>query len=342
MSPGPALALGALLLAVNAFFVAAEFALLAARRSRIDQLAAEGDRRAGRASRALRRLSVMLAGAQLGITIASLGLGAVAEPAVAALLEDVFHWAGVPDRLLHPVAFVVALSIVVLLHMVVGEMAPKSVAITHPERSALRLIGPFGLFVTVFGPLIRLLNTLANGVVRLCGVQPQDERALAHSPAELQLLLRESVREGTLAPGEVALFTRALHLSGLDARSAMTPGTEVVAVAADAPVPVVEERLRASGRKRLLVHGAAANDLVGVVHARDVLALDDGRRNVATAGSLARPVLVTDEQRALEDLLLDMRNEHRRFAAVVATDGSLTGIVTMGDVLEALVGHATP
>lgn len=340
MNPLAAIGVGVVLLALNAFFVAAEFALLAARRSRIEQLAGEGDRRARRASRALRRLSVMLAGAQLGITIASLGLGAVAEPAVAQLLEPLLEAVGLPAGLTHAVAFAVALSIVVLLHMVIGEMAPKSVAITHPERTALRLVGPFGAFVTLTGPALRALNAMANAVVRLFGVAPQDERAMAHSPADLLLLLRESMRQGTVAADDVALFTRALHLSGLQARAAMTPGEAVVGVPATATVAQVEAAMGASGRKRLLVHGERLHDPIGVVHARDLLALADDARATETAGILARPVLLTPPDRPLEALLIDMRNRRLRFA-VVLDEGRLAGILTMGDVLEALVGRAT-
>ena len=194
-----ALALAVVLLALNAFFVAAEFALLASRRSRIEQLAAEGSRRAKSALSGIRELTVMLAGAQLGITMCSLGLGAVAEPAVAQIIEGALGGVvSLSDTTLHVIGFTIGLSIVVFLHMVVGEMAPKSWAISDPESSALRLALPFRAFVRVFQPVIWVLNGLANLIVRMVGVEPQDERAMAHSPSDLLLLLDESAGHGDI------------------------------------------------------------------------------------------------------------------------------------------------
>ena len=194
------IAVAVVLLALNGFFVAAEFALLASRRSRIEQLAAEGDRRARHALAGLREITLMLAGAQLGITMCSLGLGAVAEPAVAGVIDGVLGEAfTLSDTTRHIIAFSIALSIVVFLHMVVAEMAPKSWAIAHPEKSALRLARPFRLFVGVFRPLIRFLNGLANLTVKAFGVEPQDERAMAHSPSDLLLLIAESADHGGIA-----------------------------------------------------------------------------------------------------------------------------------------------
>jgi CBS domain containing-hemolysin-like protein len=338
VNPAVALGIAVVLLAANGFFVGAEFALLASRQSRLEQLEAAGDRGAKQALEGIRHLSLMLAGAQLGITMASLGLGAVAEPAVASLLRDAFHALGVPERLLHPVSFAVALGIVVFLHMVVGEMAPKSWAIADPERAALRLARPFRAFVLVLRPVIRALNASANAFVRLCGVTPQDERAMAHSPADLALLLHESVEEGTIDEGEVEVFSNALRLSGLQADSAMTPRESVVSVLAGDGVDAIEGAARRSGRSRLLVVGTDLDDVHGVVHVRDVLLLDADQRAGATAADLVRPVLVGYENQALEDLLLDMRSQRRRFAVVVDDLGSVAGVVTLQGLLEALIG----
>jgi CBS domain containing-hemolysin-like protein len=348
-----ALGVAVALLLVNGVFVAAEFALLASRRSRLEQHAAAGAGGARQALAATRQLSLMLAGAQLGITMASIGLGAVAEPAIAHLFEDLFEAIGVPEGLRHGIAFAIALSIVVFLHIVVGEMAPKSWAIADPERAALVLARPFRAFVLVLRPVIWLLNRLANGVVRLCGVTPQDERAMAHSAADLSLLLRDSVEEGAIDQREVELFTRALDLSGLQADSAMTPREQIVYVPADATVGEVEEVFRRSGFSRLLVVGGHRDvlsdrhdlvnldDLVGVVHVRDVLLLDPSDRAKLTAGALARPVSVGYENQALEDLLLAMRSERRRWAVLVDDLGSVCGLVTLQGLLSTLVGRST-
>ena len=223
-----------MLLALNGFFVAAEFSLLASRRSRIEQLAAEGDKRAKHALAGLRELTLMLAGAQLGITMCSLGLGAVAEPAVARIIEGALgELFTLSDTARHIIAFTIALSIVVFLHMVVGEMAPKSWAIAHPENSSLLLARPFRMFARIVRPIIRLLNWMANVAVRMVGVEPQDERAMAHSPSELLLLIDESAGRGGIEADEHQLLARSLELSGLTAADAMTPRRDIVAVPAE-------------------------------------------------------------------------------------------------------------
>jgi len=339
MSTPLALAAAVALLAANGFFVAAEFALLASRRSRIEQLAAEGDRRAHHALRGIKELSLMLAGAQLGITICSLLLGAVAEPAIAHLIEDGLHQIGdIPDGVSHAIAFAIALSIVVFLHMVVGEMAPKSWAIAHPEPSALTLARPFRAFALIFRPVIALLNLVANGLVKLVGVEPQPELAMAHAPSDLLLLLDESAGHGAIAAEEHRLLSRSLELSGLDAGAAMTPRRDVVAVEEWAKASDVALLARTSGRSRILVHGGDLDHVVGAVHAKDILLVEPAARTEVTAGELARPVPVTHEHHRLEDLLVEMRSAHQMLTVVVDEHGVVVGIVTLEDVLEELIG----
>src|SRR6056297_4291450 len=296
-----------ILLALNGFFVAAEFALLASRRSRIEQLAAEGDKRARHALSGLREITLMLAGAQLGITMCSLGLGAVAEPAVAGVIEGALgEWFTLSDTARHVIAFTIALSVVVFLHMVVGEMAPKSWAISHPEASSLRLARPFRLFVTVFRPLIRLLNWLANVVVRAVGVEPQDERAMAHSPSDLLLLIEESAGHGGLAAQEHELLARSLELSGLTAADAMTVRRDIVAVPGDATAAEVAAEAYRTGRTRVVVHAGDLDHVLGFIHVKDVLRLANGTWATTGAHSIARPIMVTPEHHGLEDLLLEI------------------------------------
>ncbi|MDP9405007.1 MAG: hemolysin family protein [Actinomycetota bacterium] len=337
MKPGALLA-AVVLLAANGLFVAAEFALLASRRSRIEQLAGEGDRRATHALAGIRELSLMLAAAQLGITMASLGLGAVAEPALAAGLEIVFEGVGIPSALRHAVAFTVALAVVVFLHMVVGEMAPKSWAIANPERSALALARPFRAFALLLRPAISALNAMANGLVRLCGVEPQGELATAHAPADLLLLVEESARSGTLGEEQHGLLSRALDLSGLDAEAAMVPRRDVVAVPAGATVDEIERIASTTGRSRLPVYDDDLDHVRGVLHVKDVLRLDPSQRDTTTAATLARPAFVTVESRPIEDLMLDMRRERAHVAIVVDEYGSVSGLVALEDLLEELIG----
>lgn len=338
MNPLVAALIAVLLLAANAFFVAAEFALLAARRSRIEQLAAEGRRGAVAAKKSLRELSLMLAGAQLGITMASLGLGAVAEPAVADVLEELFDVVGIPEGAAHPVALAVALSFVVFVHMVVGEMAPKSWSIARPEGAAVFLARPFRGFTVLVRPFLHLLNGASNIVVRMAGATPQDERAMTHSPAELAVLLAESAQVGAIEDEDVERIAGALDLSGLTAASAMVPRGDIDAVAADADVDSIEAKAAPNRRSRVLVFGDDLDEVRGVVHMRDVLGLDVEERPDRRAEEFVYSVVEVAPATPLEDVLLAMQDEHRHVAAVI-DDGRLVGMLTMQDVLGRFVGN---
>jgi CBS domain containing-hemolysin-like protein len=282
----------------------------------------------------------MLAGAQLGITMASLGLGAVAEPAVARLLEQALDAVvELPSGVLHTISFVVALSIVVFLHLVVGEMVPKSWAITHPESSAQLLVTPFRAFTALFRPFLIGLNHAANVMVRGLGVEPREEVSLALSSAELQVLLQRSLAEGAIDTETHDLLSRSLQLSGLQAADAMTPRSGIVAVPLTASLDEVEEIARTSRRARLVVYDRSLDDVVGVVLARDVLAVSDDERATATVSDLLRGVVMTGTHDALEDLLVDMRARQMQLAVVRDEPGTVVGLVTVQDVLDELVGE---
>ena len=335
---GPALAIAVALLLANGFFVAAEFALLASRRSRVEQLAADGVRGASSALAGIRELSLMLAGAQLGITMASLGLGAVAEPAIAHAFEPLLERFALPSGLVHGLAFTFAMAIVVFLHMVVGEMAPKSLSISNPERAAVWLAPPFRAFTWVFRPFIRMLNAMANAIVRLCGVEPQDELAAAHAPSDLLMLVKESAEQGTLSSDQHGLLERALDLSGLDAEAAMSPRRDIVAIEADATLEQIERVAAESGRSRLPVFEKELDHVVGVLHVKDVLRVPNAERGTVNARSLARPAFVTVESRPIEDLMIDMRQARAHVALVVDEYGSVSGLVALEDLIEELIG----
>ncbi len=334
-----ALGLAVLLLALNAFFVAAEFALLAARRSRIEQLAADGNKRAVSALAGIRELTLMLAGAQLGITMCSLGLGAVAEPAIAHVIEAALgEIVDLSDTTLRVIGFTLGLSLVVFLHMVVGEMAPKSWAISDPERSSLLLARPFRAFVRVFQPIIWLLNSLANIVVRLVGVEPQDERAMAHSPADLILLLDESKGHGDIKAEDHQLLTRSLELSGLTAADAMTVRRDIVSMPGDATAAEVAAEAHRTGRTRIVIHENNLDHCLGFIHAKDLLRLENGAWDTMSARSMVRPLMVTPEHHRLEDLLVEMRGERKHISIAVDEHGTVVGLVTLEDVFEELIG----
>ena len=327
------------LLLLNGFFVAAEFALLASRQSRLEAMAADGSKRAQVALDGKREISLMLAGAQLGITICSLLLGAVAEPGIAHLIEaGIERFVHIPEAALTSIGFAIALSIVVLLHMVVGEMAPKSWAISEPERSAMLLAIPFRGFALVFRPIIVLLNMMANGVVRLFGIQPQDNLAMAHSPSDLLLLLNEAADQGAIDPDDHQLFARSLGLSGRDAEDAMVPRRKVVAVSADADAAEMAAVARTSGRSRIVVYAEDLDHVVGIVHIKDLLTISPAERTGLTAADLARPAHAVHESRSLEDVLVDMRATRNHLFIVVDEHGIVSGVIALEDVIEELIG----
>jgi CBS domain containing-hemolysin-like protein len=334
-----ALAIGVLLLAANGFFVAAEIALLAARRARIEERADEGDPRARVALKALQELSITFSGAQLGITMASLGLGAVAEPAVAALFEGWLAGAPLSPGTRTGLAFGLALSLVVFLHMVVGEMAPKNLALAEAEEVSLRLARPFRAFVWLLRPLIVLLNGSANVLVRLARVEPVDEVKLVHTPDELVLALRESRRYGTVEPQDVRVMTAALELADIDAEAAMTPRVDLIALPDSAPLEEVLERASTTGFTRFPVFHETIDDVVGLVHVKDVLIADEELVATGTVADVLRPIPAVPESRDLEHLLWDMRADRSHAVLVVDEFGGTAGILSLEDVIEELVGE---
>jgi len=334
------LLLSLLLLVANGFFVAMEFALIAARRSQIQALAADGNRRAVVAMRSIRELSVMLAGAQLGITMASLGLGAVAEPAVADLLERALEGlVDLPAGLLHTISFVVALTIVVFFHMVVGEMAPKNIAIAKPEASALWMAYPIRIYAGLFRPVIAALNSLANAVLRLVRIDPRNELAMAHSAQEIGLMVSEAAREGVLQEFESSLLFGAAGFSAKDAGAVMAPRTEMVALPLDTTPVDIEKTVNELGHTRYPIYAGDLDRIVGFFHSKDLLKVPAGERDKRIPRRLIRPVLVVPESRRLNHLLFDMRRERKHFAVVIDEHGGTAGIVTLEDVLEELVGE---
>lgn len=330
--------LGVVLLLANGFFVAAEIALLAARRTRVEEAAEAGDPRAVRALRALRELSVTFSGAQLGITMCSLALGAVAEPAVAALFLDLLGDSGLPPNAVVAVSITLALSIVVFLHMVVGEMAPKNLALTHAEAVAFALSRPFGWFVTVFRPLILFMNWLANLLVRAVRVEPVDEHRLVHAPDELALALAEAGEQGSIALEDASVMGAALALSSIDAGAAMTPRVDLAAVSGDTTLEAMLVLAHETGHSRFPVFHDSIDHVVGLVHVKDALIRDDEEIERTTVAEIMRPVTVVPESRDLEHLLHDMRNQRNHAVIVIDEFGGTAGLLALEDVLEELIG----
>ncbi len=329
-----------LLVVANGFFVGAEFALVAARRSKIEQLAASGDRRAVAALRSTRELSMMLAGAQLGITMASLGLGAIAEPAVAELLDEAIGGlVQLPEHVLHSISFGLALAIVVFFHMVVGEMAPKNLAIAQPEKSALWLALPFRFYANLFRPAIVFLNNVANGALRLARVEPRDELPEVHTSDAIGELVAESAAGGMLDAFEHRLLSGAIEFRDRDAAEIMIPRTDMTAVSLDASVEDIQRLILETGHSRIPLYEGDVDHVVGFVHAKDLLPLEGEAATRPAPRRSIRDMLVVPESRKLHPLLLDMRRERKHFALVVDEHGGTAGVLTLEDVLEELVGE---
>ena len=345
MSVGPLL-VAVLLLAGNAFFVGAEFAIMSVRRSQVEPLAA-GSRRARTVLDALSHLSLMLAGAQLGITLCSLGLGAVAEPAVAHLIEDALHAAHVPDALLHPIAFAIALTIVVFLHMVLGEMVPKNVALATPERAALVLVPPLVAFARAMGPVLRGLNAIANAGLRLLGVEPKDELNASYSPGELAEIIAESRQEGLLDRDEHDRLSSALALQQKTARDVMVTFDRLVTVAATTTADELEQLVVVTGFSRFPVRSvqdeAGTDDvveggLVGFVHVKDLLGMSAADRTQPLPRSIMRPMPELPADLPLEDVLTALQRNRSHLAQVVDGRGAV-GVLALEDVVEEFVGE---
>jgi magnesium and cobalt exporter, CNNM family len=333
-----ALLVSVLLLACNGFFVAAEFSLVAAKRHRLEQDAAQGRASARAAIAGVRELSLMLAGAQLGITLCTLGLGALAEPAVAHLLHPLWELIGLPENAGHVISLIIAVGLIGLLHVLLGELAPKSWAISDPERSALILALPFRGFTWIFRPLLVVLNWLANACVRAIGVTPQNEIANAHGPEELRLLIESSREHGTLEDPEHDLLTAMLALQNTTVAQVMTPTEQLVTIPAQSPAREIELAGRQQGRSRLAVVTPETTMVCGIVHVRDAIrATTAGGTTVRAADLMTAPLRLPAATPVAAAIRL-MR-EKRAQLAIVEDDGRPRGVVALEDLLEEVIGE---
>lgn len=341
MNPVLAVALAVLLIAANAFFVGAEFALISARRDRLEALAEQGRTSAVTVIRAAEQLPSMLAGAQFGVTVSSILLGRIAEPAAAQTLQRWFGLAGLDPRLLHTLSFVVALAIVVTLHVLLGEMVPKNIALAGPERTAMLLVPAYLPYVRAARPIIFLYNKCANAILRIFGVQPKDELDITVSTVELSEMIAESVSEGLLDPEEHTRLTRALRIRTrvVDDVAVPLPNIRAVPVAAAGSGPTigaVEQALAETGYSRFPVLGLDQH-FIGYLHIKDVLALGDDLATVIDL-ALVRPLPQLAKSLPLPDALSRMRRSNSHLALVTSDDGAVAGMVALEDLVEDLVG----
>lgn len=330
-----------LLLAANAFFVGSEFALISARRDRLESLAEHGRKSAVTVIRAGEQLSLMLAGAQLGITVCSILLGRIGEPAVAHLLEKPFGLVGIPDAVLHTVSFIVALAVVVTLHVLLGEMVPKNIAIAGPESTAMLLVPPYLLYVKAVRPFIAFYNWCANTTLRAVGVAVKDELDVTISTVELSEMIAESRSEGLLDPEEHTRLTRALQIRNRVVADVAVPLAEIRAVPVAAPdvgpsVGAIEQALAETGYSRFPVVDLSGR-FVGYLHIKDVLALGEDPDAVVDR-SAVRPLPQVRDTLPLPDALSRLRRSNSHLALVTDANADVVAMVALEDLVEDLVG----
>jgi len=324
-----------LLVAANGFFVAAEFALVGVRSSRIETLVASGNRAAKRLLGLLRNLNAYLSASQLGITLASLGLGAIGEPAIARLLQNPLH--GLPDPWRHTIAFLIAFSIITSLHIVLGEQAPKLWGLQRAEKVALAIALPMELFYKVFSWPIRALDWASARAVKLIGINASAEHASTYTEAELRRLIDISRDSGHLRAEERRLIHRVFEFSDTVVREAMVPRTEMAAISDTCTLPQITKAFEQHQYSRLPVYHETLDDVVGFIHSKDVMPYMLQPENFKLSDVLRPPLYVVDTAR-LEDVLRQMQKAKVHFGFVVDEHGGLEGIITLNDLLEEIVG----
>lgn len=331
-----------LLIGANAFFVAAEFSLISARRDRLETLAEQGRPGAFTVIRAGEQLPLMFAGAQLGVTVSSILLGRIGQPAVADLLRRPLDLLGTSSALLDTMAFVVALAIVVTLHLLLGEIVPKNIAMAGPERAAMLLIPAYLVYARAVRPVVNFYNRCNNAILRVLRVRPRDELDVTVSTVELSEMIAESVSEGLLDPEEHTRLTRALQIRNHAVAEVAVPVAEIravpVAAAGSGPtVAVVEKALAATGYSRFPVTGVDGS-FVGYLHIKDVLPLADEPQAVVDPARV-RPLPRISESLSVPEALSRMRRTNSHLALVTASDGgAVVAMVALEDLVRDLVG----
>ncbi|MEU3709965.1 hemolysin family protein [Streptomyces catenulae] len=330
------LLLAVLLVLANGFFVGAEFALVSVRRSQIEPLATEGSKRARQVLHGLENLPQMMAAAQFGITVCSLTLGAVAEPTVARLLEPLFAAVHLPAPLIHPLGYAIALAVVVFLHLVIGEMVPKNLAMAAPERTALWFSPGLVAFARLCRPVTALLGACARGVLRLFRVEPKDEVEAVFTSEQLTHLVEDAGQAGLLAPAEQERLSDALELGSRPVTDVLLDRARLVTVDATVTPRQVEELTVATGYSRFPVC-APGGAYMGYLHVKDVLDLEE--RDRAVPQRIWHPMTTLRAELPLDDALTAMRRAASHLAAVAGPTGRVLGLVALEDVLEMLVGE---
>ena len=327
----------------NAFFVASEFAIVAVRKTRIDQLVAEGHRTARAVRRAITAPDRYIAATQLGITMASLGLGWMGEPTVAAMVEPWLTF--LPTTLAvttaHTIAVAVAFTIITAVEIILGELVPKWISLEKAEMTAMITVRPMELFMRVLWPFIHLLHGTARAIVTAFGLHGEGHRGAVHSEEELKMLVTASQEAGVLEEQEEQMLHRVFGFADLTAGQVMVPRTELMAVSADTPRDALIELFARTGHTRVPVYRSNMDDIAGILYVNDLLRPLD-RGGAINAGALAREALVVPETRPADEVLSEMHRRNVREALVIDEYGGTAGLVTFASLMERIVGDLTP
>lgn len=327
-----------ILIALTAFFVAVEFAIVRVRGSRVDQLIAEGRKGAVAVKQVTSNLDGFLSACQLGITITALGLGWLGEPTVERMLHPLFHSLEIPDAVGSALSFIIAFVVITYLHVVVGELAPKTVAIRKSEEIAILTAKPLILFTKIMRPFIWTLNGSANQLVRLLGVKPASEHEEAHSEEELQIIINESFESGKINQSEFGYVNRIFAFDNLLAKEIMVPRTDMVCLYTDKTRQENLEIIREQQYTRFPVVEGSKDNVIGIVNTKQFFLAYEGNPNLDVA-ALLQPVMAVSEVTPVNELLKKMQQEGTHLAILIDEYGGTAGLVTLEDILEELVGE---
>jgi CBS domain containing-hemolysin-like protein len=331
--------LALVLVGLNGFFVAAEFALVRVRESRIQQLEQEGSARAGVVRDALRDLDDYLSVCQVGITVASLGLGWIGEPAVAHLIEPVLHAVGITsERAVSIISFVVGFALITYAHLVFGEQAPKYFSIQKAERTALWISRPLKIFMVLFRPLVWLVNASTNFVLRPWGIKLGEEME-AHSEEELRIMISSSAASGELEPEERDYLNNVFDFGDRVAREIMVPRPDIEALSVDMPLPEMVDAAVFGRYTRYPVYEGDLDHIVGAVHVKDLLRAARENPDDFDVRTIIRDCLVVPENKPIEQILREFQKRKLQMAIVIDEWGSVEGLITIEDIVEELVGE---
>ncbi len=328
-----------LLVLANGFFVAAEFAIVKVRSSQIIQRIKKGHRRASMAKNIVEHLDAYLSATQLGITLASLGLGWVGEPLLADMLRDPLVDLGIMnEQAIHAIAFGVSFGMLSFLHIILGELAPKSLAIRHPEKTTLVISAPLHLFYRIFQPIIWLLNESANLILKLFGIGPASATELLHSPEELEIIVSEGAKSGIFNKTEQELITSIFEFSTTTAMEVMVPRTDVVAIEINTPREKMIRIVSEEGYSRIPVYKDTIDNIAGIIYTKDLISLLE-HRDIIVLLDIIRPAYFVPGSIKISQLMRELQEQNIHMAIVVDEFGGMEGIVTMEDILEEIVGE---